>query len=361
MTELFAATAPVFKVDGTLSGELARDVNFLRVEEATDGLKTLELHLLAEGPRPNEKDEGQLYLDGQTIDFGKAIEVSIGPADTARIVFTGAVSAIEANFINGVVPSVTAFAEDALMKLRMTRRMRTYENMSDADIAQAIAAEHGIQANASADGPTYKVVQQWNQSDLAFLRERARLIQAELWFADKTLHFATRGNRTATTLSLVLGYDLLEAQLRADLAHQRTAVKVSGYDASQREGITEEAGSDAIQAEISAGRTGSAVLQQAFGERVSFRVRGDPLVSGEAQAWARAEMLRRARGFVTVSGMTNGTADMIVGSKLSLDRVGAPFSGDGYYVTRVCHTYDLVDGFRTHFDAERAPVNEGGA
>jgi hypothetical protein len=27
----------------------------------------------------------------------------------------------------------------------------------------------------------------------------------------------------------------------------------------------------------------------------------------------------------------------------------------------VCHTYDLVDGFRTHFEAERPTVNESGA
>ena len=361
MTERFAATAPVFKVDGTLSPELARDVMSMRIEEATDGLKTLELKLLAEGPRPNEKEEGQLYLDGKSIDFGKPLEVSIGPADAASIVFSGAVSAIEATYSAGTVPSVTAFAEDKLMALRMTRRMKTYENVSDADIASAIAQEHGLQASADADGPTYKVVQQWNQSDLAFLRERARLIQAELWFTDNTLHFATRGNRNATTISLVLGDHLLEAQLKADLAHQRTKVKVSGYDATQREGITEEAGADAIQSEVSGGRTGSSVLQSAFGERVSFRVRGDPIVSGEAQAWAKSEMLRRARGFVTVSGVTNGTANMVVGSILSLDRVGAPFIGDGYYVTRVCHTYDLVDGFRTHFDAERPTVNEAGA
>jgi Bacteriophage probable baseplate hub protein len=359
MTEFFAATAPVFKVDGELKRDLARDVNFLRVEEATDGMKTLELCLLAEGPRPNEREEGQLYLDGQTVDFGKSIEVSVGPADAARIVFGGVISAIEASFVNGVVPFVSVFAEDKLMSLRMTRRLKTYENMSDTDIAQAIAGEHGISADANADGPTYKVVQQWNQSDLAFLRERARLIQAELWFADNTLHFATRGNRTATMISLVLGNDLLEAQIRADLAHQRTSVKVSGYDASQRDSITEEATADAIQAEVSGGRTGIAVLQQAFGDRATFRVRNDPLVADEASAWAKAEMLRRARGFVTVSGMTNGTADMVVGSKLSLDGVGAPFSGDGYYVTRVTHTYDLVEGFRTHFEAERPTVNQG--
>jgi phage protein D len=359
MTELFAATSPVFTVDGALKSELARDVTYLRVEEATDGLKTLELRLLAIGPRANEQEQPLLYLDGQLLDFGKVIEVSIGPAESARIVFKGAISAIEASLGAGDVPVVTVFAEDSLMELRMTRRMKSYENVSDADIAEAIAKEHGLTADAKADGPTYDVVQQWNQSDLAFLRERARRIQAELWFMDDTLHFATRGNRTGTTISLILGTDLLEAQLRADLAHQRTSVRVSGYDASQRESIDESAGSDAIQAETSGGRTGIAVLQQAFGERVSYRVRSDALVADDAREWAKAEMLRRARSFVTVTGMTSGTADMIVGSTLSLDAVGGPFNGDGYYVTRVCHTYDLVDGFRTHFDAERPTVSEG--
>ena len=35
---------------------------------------------------------------------------------------------------------------------------------------------------------------------------------------------------------------------------------------------------------------------------------------------------------------------MVVGSRLTLERVGAPFEGDGYYVTRVRHTYDLAHG-----------------
>src|SRR5207248_1485307 len=110
----------------------------------------------------------------------------------------------------------------------------------------------------------------------------------------------------------------------------------------------------------SGGRTGPDVLRQAFGERASFRVRANPLGTRSAEAWARAEMLRRARAFVTVSGTTNGSTDMVVGSRLSLDRVGTPFNGDGYYVTRICHTYDRTDGFRTHFEAERATVNATG-
>ena len=69
-------------------------------------------------------------------------------------------------------------------------------------------------------------------------------------------------------------------------------------------------------------------------------------------------MLRRSRRFVTVRGVTRGSPDMVVGSRLSLDRVGTPFNGDGYYAVRVCHTYDLASGHRTHFEAQRATINQ---
>ena len=130
-------------------------------------------------------------------------------------------------------------------------------------------------------------------------------------------------------------------------------MKVSGYDATQRAVIEEDAGADAIHAEISGGTSGPATLQRALGDRVSYRVREVPLTSGEARGYARAEMLRRSRSFVTATGATPGVADLIVGSTLNLRNVGAPFEGAGYYVTRMSHTYDITVGFRTRFEAER--------
>jgi phage protein D len=356
MTEaLFTYTIPIFEVEGEVKDELAADILRLEIEETTAGLKTLSLQLLGQ----DKTGQQQPYLDGSIIDFGKKLSVVIGAAPAAYTVFTGRISAIEANFREGGEPEVVIFAEDELMKLRMTRRMKTYENVSDADIAAAIAGEHGLKPEVDADGPVYDLVQQWNQSDLAFLRERARRIQAEVWVEDETLSFKTRNKRTATQLTLVQGNHLIEICARADLAHQRTKVKVSGYDAGLREMIEEEAGEDAILAEIAEGVTGPAVLERAFGEKVSYRVREAPLKSGEATEWARAEMLRRARSFVTVTGTTSGSADLVVGSLLTLERVGHPFEGGGYYVTRVRHTYDLQNGFRSHFEAERATIQEG--
>jgi uncharacterized protein len=359
MTEaLLTYAGPVFEIEGDVKGELARDIVRLEIEETTAGLRSMSARLVAQGQTEGSTEQQQLYLDGSVVDFGKKISVVLGATPTAHTVFTGWISAIEASFQEGKDPEVMIFAEDKLMNLRMTRRMKTYENMSDADIASAIASEHGLTPAVDADGPTYDVVQQWNMSDLAFLRERARKIQAELWVEDETLNFKSRSKRTATELTLVQGNHLVSVRLRADLAHQRTKVKVSGYDASQREQIEEEAGGDAIQAEVSEGLTGPSVLERAFGERVSYRVREAPLKANEATERARSEMLRRARSFVTVVATTRGSADMVVGSKLTLEGTGRPFEGSGYYVTRICHTYDAT-GFRTHFEAERATVQEG--
>jgi Bacteriophage probable baseplate hub protein len=360
MTELLHySSAPVLTVDGTVQGGLARDLLRLEIEESTEGLKALHAVLVGPGPADGAIAETLQYLDGSVLDFGKSVSVSIGPPGAERIVFDGLVSALEVDFVATREPVVAFFAEDKLMRLRMTRRMKTYEQMSDADIAQEIASLNGLSADTAADGPTYDVVQQWNQSDLAFLRERAALIQAEIWMDGDTLNFKSRQNREATELTLVCGNELIEARIRADLAHQRTSVKVGGFDASERDAIDEDAGSETISAEVTGGSTGVSILESAFGDRVSYRVREAPLVSGEARAWARAEMLRRSRRFVTVEGMTSGTPDMVVGTKLTLDHTGEPFDGDGYYVTRVSHTYDLVSGHRTHFCAERATVNSG--
>jgi phage protein D len=356
MTEtLLTATAPVFKVDGAATGALARDLLDLTVAHSTQGLATLEATVLAAGPGGD--DAGRLnHLDGSPVDFGTALEVSIGPAGDEKVIFSGLVSAIEARFAEGQAPRAVIFAEDALMELRLTRRSRTYEQTDDAGIARTIAGEHGLQADCDVDGPTYDVVQQWQQSDLAFLRDRARLVQAELWVDQDGLHFVSRDKRTATEVVLAEHRDLLACDLRADLAHQRTEVVVSGYDADARAVIEESAGADTVRAEVTGGRTGPEVLQGAFGDRPATRARDVPLTGAEARAWARAEMLRRCRGFVTGRVISNGNPTLVVGSRITLEGVGPAFEGSPYYATRVVHTYDLDHGHRTHVELERATV-----
>jgi Bacteriophage probable baseplate hub protein len=355
----YASAAPVFTVAGTTEPELARDLVRLDVAEDVRGLRTLTACLLATAPRQQSSNDVVEYLDGRTLDFGKRLQVSVGPPGNERVVFAGSVSALEVQFTEGDVPVVTVLAEDDLMKLRLRQHSETYSNCTDADVAGRVVRRHGLKSDIALDGPTYDVVQQLNQSDLAFLRERARRVQAELWADDGTIHLASRDRRTGSQVELTRGSDLIDVAVRADLAHQCTAVHVSGYDAKSRSAIDAEAPESTVDAEITGGRTGPQTLRRAFGELPGRRVRDVPIAGSAARALARAEMLRRSRGFVQVRAATAGTPQLTVGSRVTLRRCGRAFDGDGYYVTGFHHSYDLTDGMRTRFTAERPTVNAG--
>lgn len=356
-TPTYAAAGPVFLVDGKQEGDLARDLVRLDVRDSTAGLKSMSAHLIASSRRERSSDDVVEYLDGRLLDFGKRIQVNLGPVTNEKIVFKGVISALEVEFSEGNVPTVAVYAEDELMRLRLTQRSATYLKVSDADLVRTIASKHGLTARPDADGPQYDVVQQFNQSDLAFLRERAARIQAEIWVDDGNLRFTTRDLRAGTSVTLTRGADLLSLNARADLSEQCSAVRVSGYDASGRQAIDAEAPGSTVEAEISGGRTGPQTLQRALGSLPGRRVRDVPVAEGEARAYARAEMLGRSRRFVRIRGFTAGTPQLVVGSMVTLAGCGRAFDGGGYYTTLIHHSFDLRNGLRTRFAAERPTVN----
>lgn len=351
---LQSSTLPEIKVNGEAKPELGRDLTLLQIDEDVNGMKQMLATFIALGPREGERDEQLNWLDGQVLDFGKELTISMGPTDAREEMFSGKISAIELSMEHGRAPEMVCMAEDKLMDLRMERRFKTYENVSESDLLQQIASQHGLSAVGEVQGPMWQVVQQWNQSDLAFLRERARRLAAEVWVAGTSLHMATRDQRNGNAVTLIQGSNLLQVRLRADLAHQRSKVITSGFDDADQDAIDETAGSSEIAAEAQGNTHGAQVLERAFAERTSYRVRDVPLKDAEATALARAALLTRARRFVTVSGVADGSTQIKVGSLLRLERVSPLFEGDGFYVTRVRHQFDLIVGYRTHFDAERA-------
>jgi phage protein D len=350
---LQSSTIPEIKIEGEARAELTRDLALLQIDEDINGMKRLAARFIAIGPREGERNEQLNYLDGRILDFGKELKVSLGPSTAREEMFSGKLSALELSMDQGRAPEVYCCAEDQLMDLRMTRRFKTYENVSEADLVQQIASQHGLCAVADVDGPTWALVQQWNQSDLAFLRERARRLAAEVWIEGGNLHMATRDKRNGSAVTLIQGSNLLKVELSADLAHQRSTVTMGGFDDNSQQAIDEEADNSVIAAEAQGNTHGIGVLERAFAERKSYRVREVPLKAAEATAMARAAMLTRARRFVSACGVADGSTEIKVGTLLRLERVSPLFEGDGYYVTRVRHQFDLTDGYRTHFDAER--------
>lgn len=240
----------------------------------------------------------------------------------------------------------------------MTRRTRTFQDVSDSEVIQQIASDHGLSPSLDIQGPTYKVLAQTNQSDLAFVRERARTVDAELWMEGNTLHAKAHSGRNDQTVQLTQGAQLRSFSVSADLSGQSTSVAVNGWDVSSKSGLQYEASESTISSELNGDKSGASILQSAFGERKQALAHTVPLNSREAQTTAETFFKRAARRFLVGRGVAQTDSPLRVGTYVDLQGLGGLFSGK-YYVAEARHLFDNRSGFRTEFTGERPGLGQG--
>ena len=344
------AATPSLRVAGDDQPLLADSLLHLVISEDIEGLYRCEATFNNWGAAGATQVDFRLF-DRRTVDFGGAFAVAMN-GDT---IFDGRISAIEGHFLEHRAPELTVLSEDRFQNLRMNRRTRTFANLSDADICRQIAADNGLTADVNLDGPTHRVLAQTNQSDLAFVRQRARALDAELWMEGTTMHARSHQSRDSRTIRLTYGGDLRAFSVTADLARQCTAVAVNGWDTGAKRGIQFEATDSAIRGELGSDVSGVSILRDKFGERKQAIAHTVPLSSAEAQAESEAAFKRSARRFVVGHGIAQPTPRLRAGVFVDLQALGPLFSGK-YYVTEAQHRFDRAAGFRTEFTAERPGI-----
>jgi len=352
-TAVAYVSTPVISLAGQADATLTSDLLSLITEETIVGMAWCEARFNNYGYRNGSS--GYLYLGRDRIDFGTQIGVTFRTGDQTRQVFTGKVSAIQADYPAVDPAQVLVFAEDGLQGFRLTRRTRSFEDSSTADIANQLASEHGLTPSVDLDGPTRSVVTQVNQSDLAFLRALARADDGEVWLDGTSLHLSARPDRDGGSFDLSYGGSLVSLSVRADLAGQCTQLTVAGWDVAGKDPIAESAGASVLGGELGGDTAGASILSTAFGQRPETIVRAAPLAADDAAALAKAAYLERARRFVCGTGLSYGTALMRVGSRVTLSGLSGLFDGS-YYVSRTRHVFDVAEGYRTEFDVERPGI-----
>ncbi|WHO39159.1 contractile injection system protein, VgrG/Pvc8 family [Sphingobium sp. AP49] len=346
---------PRFTIDGTASDLLERTCFRLEVAETDQGLATLEaVFLNLDHPHPGEAVDF-LHFDGRSIDLGRSIEISFTMSENPISIFKGFVMAIGGAFPEAREPELIIHAEDGLARARIRRRTRLFERSNDADIIGEVATETSWIPDNGIAGPAH--IQHWqvNQSDLALMRERAAAADAILRLDDRDLIVAARDSFVAPPIAMSSYNELIRFTVMADLAHQRTAVHVHGWDVAQKEAIHESAGADIAQqvGDGTQGRTGPELLGQLWPDAAEDVHDAMPATPEEARSLAESRMKARARQFVRGRGVANGNPELRVGRRVELVELGPLFSGT-YQLTAVRHVFDMVQGYRTHFEASRA-------
>jgi uncharacterized protein len=352
---LLTTGRPQIKVDGQRNEKL--EIDLIRLEARADaaGVASLEAVFLNWGSRDAGQAVDYVHFHTDEIDFGKRLAIAFTTAGQAQTVFDGLITGMGAAFPELRPPELTLLAEDALAGLRYRRRTRLSENQSDGDIASRILSDAGLSPDTGRSGASHVQLLQVNEDELSALRSRSG--DALISLRDGTAHINEASTLTDPPIRLSRENELIRFTVLADLAHQRGAVRVHGYDVAAKEAIHESAGADAIRAEAGPGRLGPEIVTRVFANAADDLHMEAPATGAEARMVAEAALRRRARRFVRGVGVTRGTPQLHVGSKVELVDLGPWFAGT-YLITAVTHRFDQQEGFRTEFEAQRPNLGE---
>lgn len=321
----------------------------LQLEESEGGMAGLTLSF-SNWASTTDNDAALAFPPDSRLRLGAGIAVLAGDREDPKPLFEGIITALEEHFGDGLAPRLVAQAEDGLQRARLARRSRVFTARSPAAVVQDVCSELGLRV--SIDGPAAPVTDwvQFDETDLCFLRRLLGGFDRDLRFVSDEVRVEARSDTQGSPLRLNVLADLEWLEVGADLAHQVTEVCVRGWDASAGRAVQGRA-STITNTGPGEGEEGAALLRQAFGARPENLAHLSVASQEEADALARTVFDRRARGFVTARGSTEGNPLLRVGTALELEGGGGRFDNT-YRVTLTRHRFCQSRGYRTEFEAE---------
>ncbi len=287
-------------------------------------------------------------LPSTTITAGDELSVKLGFDGAPEVLFQGEVVGLVTTYDTSGRSTVAVTGFSRLHRLTRGRKSRTFEDMTDQQIASKIAQEAQLGAKVDADPQVrYKHVYQHNQTDLEFLLERASRIGYVLGFSgDKTMEFRRRDLAVDSGITLKLGSvgeqdELQRFAPRLSLATRVSEVHVRGWDPVERKEIVGKA--KGLQKTL--GKTsGLDEGKDVFGHTLQYEV--DDKVTSQEEADARARAILEAAALTTMTGdaLAMGNPKLRPGLVITFD-LGADerFSG-AYYVVGAVHRWQASAG-----------------
>jgi uncharacterized protein involved in type VI secretion and phage assembly len=330
------------------------------VVESSWGLPAMFTLLLRDKPDNQEKFT---YIDGTTFKLGAEIKVEITTEyipDEGKVtapLIIGEITALEPIFTPGHVVFLRVRGYDRSHHLARGKKTRVYgdgnpkgSGIDDAQIISTILQETGALTGKSVDtmgfsGVKLPYVMQYNQTDLEFLWERARIWGYQVYVQDKTLYFqkADKVRNTKAPATLIWGNNLESFEPRLTLAGQVDQAVVKGWNADKKqvvEGVGKNDSSKTVPDIPVVGSGGPSLAKSAFKGASATTVVDQPL-SNDKQATAMANAIFAEMGSQVIQAEGScriGDPRLLAGQMVKIEGVGQKFEGS-YYVTEARHMW----------------------
>lgn len=330
----------VVSTDGRpLATELYAQLTLVRVEESVQLPDYFALHF----------DDPHFELfDRGTFTLGTRIEIAFRAEGDPVVVTSGEITAIS------IEPGVSGRHELLLTGLDLTHRLargpksRSFQRVTDADIASRIAGEYGLDPDVDGTGEVHDYVLQASESDYAFLRRRAARIGFDFWISEKTFHFKRKPRGAGSPPALRWGQNLQRFAVRFASGERCDEVRIRGWDPLAKRALTGRATEGDPGTDAPAAQEMAAAARRTFG-RVERSAGQFPVADqAEADALAQSFLLRTSGGEVVLRGEATGDPLLGAGAEVKVEQVGARLSGK-YRITSVEHVYGAGRPYLTRF------------
>ena len=359
MTDFLAPAFEVSVAGGRLDPELATQLAGLVVVNEPDSVDRFALTFV--NPFPDlpftHGDAAKMFTEGSKV------AIKLGYVDALETVAEGEVTAIGASFPADAAPTLRVEGLSPAHRLRGSVKTRTFKDLKDSEVAEQILSGAGIPVSVESTTEKHPYLIQYNETDLAFISNRARRLRFVVAYEDGKVVFRASKESESRVLLLVWGnptrgtdpaggvHPLLSFEPTLRATRPVSKVVVRGLDPLTREPIV---GTASAETESTGGsRKGPDVRKRAFGSADAAVVDMPVSSKAEAEQIAKAIFDRLAMEFVTGTGRSPGLPGLRAGRVVELQGLGA-FNGR-YYVTRSTHSLS-GGGYTTSFSVRSDSV-----
>jgi uncharacterized protein involved in type VI secretion and phage assembly len=269
-------------------------------------------------------------------------------------IFDGVVYSLGFDFDDrGAFSTVVAY--DRSYGLYNGLHTKTYQNLTDSDLATQLADEVGLSVGTlDATDVVHDHLAQVNETHFEFLTRRAREVNRVLLVTGSKLHFTAPPDaadgpdpgdfQSSGRLQLVPGGNVERITARVTAAQQVSEVEVRGWDPQRKQAVSATAPAQSKSAEL---RDKPASVAKDFGSPRHVTVDLPLSTQAECDAVASAQAERLASTFAHAEGVAQGDPRIVAGAAVSLGQTGGRFDGK-LTVSRAKHVWDR-HGYHTSF------------
>ncbi len=288
--------------------------------------------------------------ESKEFDIGNDISISMGDNDKYIDIFTGEIRRIDYSFQKNGVNHIELICYDKLFKLDEMIHSRPFVKMKDSDIAKKMASEAGLQSVVDATQTKHDYIFQNNESNLSFLRRRAKRLGYELAIEDKKMIFKkARFKDKKASVDLNIYESLIDFKVRLDASDMPEEVFVYSWDFVKKESIKESVKAGDEPKVGSPKTLGTKEVKKKMKNKSKhYRIDIPNLQNGEAKLLAKAELTYSSMDFLRANGTCTGEPKIQAGRVINISKLGKKLDGE-YYILSCEHIYSS-SSYRTLFE-----------